>query len=267
MLPQVADFQAEAEELRGLLATLKDADWERQTLFKSWTVNDIVQHLHDSDLMASASVAGPEPYAWLRAEIQAARDSGMSRLEETRHRLGHLTGARLLERWHAQVSELCEKLSALPAETRLKWAGPDMGLRMFATARQMETWAHGQAIYDLMGQERTPTGRLRNIAELGVRTYGWTFVNRGIPVPGPAPRVRLLGPSGDSWEWNQSAVEGSVSGSAPHFCQVVTQVRNVADTALRVTGEPARLWMSMAQCFAGPPEDPPRPGLRVAIPQ
>jgi hypothetical protein len=24
-----------------------------------------------------------------------------------------------------------------------------------------------------------------------VRTYGWTFANRGLPIPGPAPYVRL----------------------------------------------------------------------------
>lgn len=263
-MPQVDDFRAEAEELHNLLAALDDADWARATLFKSWTVNDVVQHLHASDLMASASVAGPQPFAQHQAEIQTARSGGLSRLEETRQRLGHLTGRPLLERWHTQMADLCDRLSALPSDARLKWVGPDMGVRMFATARQMETWAHGQEIYDLMGAQRTPTDRLRNIAEIGVRTYGWTFVNRGIPVPGSAPRVRLNAPSGAVWQWNQLASESSIAGDALDFCQVVTQVRNVADTALTVTGEPARTWMSLAQCFAGPPEDPPRPGTRLA---
>ena len=263
MLQQIADFRAEAEELHTLLSTLKDADWQRPTLFKSWTVNDVVQHLHASDLMASASVAGAEPFARFREGVQTARDSGMTRLEETRQRLGDLTAGRLLERWRQQMGELCDKLSALPPGTRLKWAGPDMGIRMFATARQMETWAHGQAIYDLMRKQRQPTGRLRNIAELGVRTYGWTFANRGLEAPGPVPYVGLRGPSGEIWEWNAPAGESCVTGPALDFCQVVTQVRNVADTALRVGGEPARIWMSMAQCFAGPPDEPPAPGARL----
>ena len=264
MLPQVADFQTEADELHALLVTLTDADWERKTLFKSWTVNDIVQHLHDSDLMAAASVAGPEAFARFRAEVQAGRDRGLTRLEETRLRLGHLTAGRLLERWHMQVAELCDRVSALPANTRLKWAGPDMGVRMFATARQMETWAHGQEIHDLMGADRAPTARLRNVAELGVRTFGWTFVNRGLAVPGPVPCVCLRGPSGETWDWGLKSLDSSVVGSALEFCQVVTQVRNVADTSLRISGEPGRLWMNLAQCFAGPPEDPPRPGSRFS---
>ena len=125
---------------------------------KAWTVNDIVQHLHDGDLMAAASVAGPEFFTRRRAEIQSLRDSGMSRLQETRHRLGHLIGKRLLASWYAQVTDLYDKLSALPPSTRLTWHGPDMGVRMFATARQMETWAHGQAIYDLIGVAATANG-------------------------------------------------------------------------------------------------------------
>jgi uncharacterized protein (TIGR03084 family) len=262
MLQQAVDFRAEADELRVLLLTLTEADWARATLFKGWTVNDIVQHLHESDLMAAASVAGAEPFARMRAEIQALRDSGLSRMEATRRRLGSLTGRRLLERWYEQMAALCDRLSAMPADTRLTWYGPDMGVRMFATARQMETWAHGQAIYDLMGLQRGPTDRLRNIAEIGVRTFGWTFINRGMPVPGPAPAVRLAGPSAAVWAWNDAVTDNKVEGDALAFCQVVTQVRNVADTGLVVTGEAARAWMGLAQCFAGPPEDPPPPGAR-----
>jgi len=231
-------------------------------LFKQWTINDIVQHLHDGDLMAAASVSGPEPFAKFRAERQSLLDRGMNRLQATRHRFGGLTGTSLRERWYAQAVDLGEQLSALPLDTRLKWAGPDMGLRTFTTARQMETWAHGQAIYDLLGVTRTPTDRLRNIAEIGVRTYGWTFANRQRPVPGPAPHVRLTAPSGSIWIWNDQTPDNAVTGDALAFCQVVAQTRNVADTDLVVTGEPATSWMSVAQCFAGSPVDPPAPGTR-----
>jgi uncharacterized protein (TIGR03084 family) len=262
MLPQAADFRAEADELHNLLVTLKEPDWNRATLFKQWTINDIVLHLHDGDLNASASVAGPEQFAVCRTERQALLDAGLTRAQAARKLLGDLTGSRLLERWYTRVTGLCEQLAALPVDTRLTWFGPDMGLRMFTTARQMETWAHGQAIFDVLGATRTPTDRLRNIAEIGVRTYGWTFANRQRPVPGPAPYVRLIAPSGAVWEWNDPTPGNAVEGDALPFCQVVTQTRNIADTDLRVAGEPARIWMSLAQCFAGPPEDPPAPGAR-----
>lgn len=266
MLPQIADFRAEANDLHALLVTLPSADWDRATLFKQWTINDIVQHLHDSDLMAAASVSGADRLEKFRSERQALLDRGMNRLQATRLRFGDLTGARLRECWHAQVIDLCDRLSTLPADARLQWVGPDMGVRMFTTARQMETWAHGQAIYDLLGVTRTATDRLRNIAEIGVRTYGWTFANRRRPVPGPVPYVRLTAPSGDIWTWHDPTPDNSVLGDALAFCQVVAQTRNVADTDLQVTGEPATIWMSLAQCFAGPPNDPPAPGSRFMVP-
>src|SRR5665213_3265171 len=129
MLSQAVDFRAEADELQALLVTLQASDWDRPTLFKQWTVNDIVQHLHDGDLMAAASVAGDDPFAAYRAERQAMMDSGLTRVQATRQRLGDLTGGRLLERWFTTMAELCDKLSAMAPDARLKWAGPDMGVR------------------------------------------------------------------------------------------------------------------------------------------
>ena len=68
-----------------------------------------------------------------------------------------------------------------------------MGVRMFTTARLMETWAHGQEVYDLMGVARAPTDRLLHIATIGVKTFGWTFANRRQEPPGPPPIVDSAG--------------------------------------------------------------------------
>lgn len=263
MIPQVDDLRAEGAELHRLLTALDERDWTRATAFKGWTIDDIVRHLHIGDTMGLASATDPAAFAKLLADIQARRSEGLSRIEETHRRLDGLGGPRLLERWQTTLEQLCTVLAAKPADARLKWSGPDMGVRMFTTARQMETWAHGQAIYDLLGVDRpAPSPRLRNIAEIGVRTFGWAYRNRGLPVPTIAPHVRLETPFGETWAWNDPAAGNSVSGDALAFCQVVTQTRHVADTGLSVTGEQARHWMSIAQCFAGPPENPPTPGTR-----
>lgn len=263
MLPQIADLRDEAEELRTLLAVLEPADWQRATLFKGWTIDDIVQHLHMGDAMGLASAIDPAAFDTLVADIRARRESGLSRLEETRQRLDGLKGERLLAQWQATLDTLCDALAARPADARLKWVGPDMGVRMFATARQMEIWSHAQAIYDLLGRTRpAPRPRLRNIAEIGIRTFGWAYRNRGLDVPSPMPYVHLDNPFGAAWEWNAPSADNAVTGPAFDFCQVVTQTRNVADTALAVSGDTARHWMSIVQCFAGPPETPPPAGTR-----
>jgi uncharacterized protein (TIGR03084 family) len=137
-----------------------------------------------------------------------------------------------------------------------------MGVAMFTTARYMETWAHAQEVYDLVGASRTHTDRIQNIATIGVKTFAWTFVNRGLDVPGAQPYVRLEAPSGAIWEWGDASDTECVRGTAVDFCHVVTQGRNIADTALQATGPVATRWMAIAQCFAGAPVDPPAPGTR-----
>jgi len=263
MIRQVDDLRAEAAELHRLLGTLRIDDWPRATQFKAWTIDDIVRHLHIGDSMALASASSPEAFATLMADIRAQREKGLNRVEETRQRLNGLGGPALLERWHTTLEELCTVLAEKPPDTRLTWSGPDMGLRMFTTARQMETWAHGQDVYDLLRVPRVYNDNLRSIAFLGVKTFSFTFENRGLKPPTTAPFVSLTAPSGAIWDYNTPSDAERIEGLASDFCHVVTQNRNVADTQLKVTGEIAQSWMRVAQCFAGRPEDPPAPGQRV----
>ena len=262
-IQQVDDFREEARDLASLLQPLGDNEWEQETTFKSWTINDVIQHLHFSDHMALLTATNVDAYHEFRGRLTAARENGGTMQSHTREIFGHIRGQELLKTWTQGMEKLCDVLSDKDPETRFKWAGPDMGLRMFVTARQMETWAHGQEIYDILGKRRVNTDRLKNIAVIGIKTFGWTFANRKLDPPGEPPYVRLEAPSGDTWEWNESNTASSVIGSAVEFCQVVTQVRNIADTKLDLKGEAAVKWMEIAQCFAGPPENPPARGSRA----
>ena len=143
------------------------------------------------------------------------------------------------------------------------WVCPaSMSARSSITARLMETWAHGQEVYDQLGVVRENNDRIRNIVVLGVNTYGWTFANRKLPAPGPMPFLSLTAPSGEIWTYGEEQDDERIAGRAEEFCQVVTQVRNVADTSLSVSGKIAQSWMTQAQCFAGPPQPPPAAGTR-----
>jgi uncharacterized protein (TIGR03084 family) len=82
-------------------------------------------------------------------------------------------------------------------------------------------------------------------------------------VPETPPHITVTAPSGAVWEFNEPGDDERIEGTAVDFCRVVTQNRNVADTGLVVTGETATKWMSIAQCFAGGPVDPPAPGERA----
>ena len=253
MLQQASDLLEEGQELKKLLASLSDDEWDAPTPFKDWTVNKVVQHLHGADCAAVMSLTEPEKFKEL------LKDPG----EINRTMNPTIKGQALFDRWWSYFSEMTDALGASDPKRRCPWFGPDMGVMMFTTARQMETWAHAHDIYDLKKIDRTHTDRIKNIAEIGVRTYGWTFANRKLDVPGPAPYVRLTAPSGAIWEWNDPATDNSIEADAVDFCHVVTQGRNIADVGLTVTGDPAQQWMAIAQCFAGPPETPPAPGNRI----
>ena len=193
--------------------------------------------------------------------LQALK-SGTALTAFTQEHFSELKGAAILNSWTACFAQLATLLANLDPKARLSWFGPDMGARMFVTARYMETWAHGQDVYDLLGRERVYTDSIRSIATLGVKTFGFTFANRKLKPPEVQPYVRLLAPSGAIWEWNAPSDSDRVEGLASEFCHVVTQGRNIADTQLQVQGTAAEQWMAIAQCFAGAPEDPPAAGSR-----
>lgn len=262
MLQVSQDLCDEADELRAFLQTLGPDDWSRPTRFMGWTPWDVVAHLHFFDRVSLLSLEGEAAFNPKRDALMKAMVAGRTNAEIARQELGDLAPEELVELWHRSCHEMAGKLGSSDPKRRLPWFGPDMGVRMFTTARYMETWAHAQEIYDLMRVRRSHTDRIRHVAELGVRTFGWTFANRGLEPPGPAPHVRLRSPSGAVWEWNEANQGDRVEGDAVDFCQVVTQVRNVADTRLQVSGPVATHWMSIAQCFAGGAVDPPKPGER-----
>jgi uncharacterized protein (TIGR03084 family) len=261
MMQQAIDFSDESEALYGLLEPLSDAEMARPTQFKGWTLNNMIGHLHVWNRAADLSLRnGDEFLAWMATVMKDLVRGGMRGFED--RWLDGRHGQALLREWREFYQPMSERFASADPKLRVKWAGPDMSVRSSITARLMETWAHAQAAYDLMGVERKDTDRIRNIAQLGINTFGWTFKNRGLELPGAPPRVVLRAPSGGRWEWNPENMTDLIEGSATEFCQVVAQTRNIADTQLRLNGDVATSWMAIAQCFAGPPQDPPAPGTR-----
>ncbi len=263
-LTQAVDFRDECDALQQLLAPVSDDRWQQPTQFKGWTFDDVIGHLHIFDYAAKLALEGPDSVRGFFAQIAAGRANGKSLVDYTRDWLGGVRGISLLKKWHSFSGELASAFADQDAGRRVTWGGPDMSARSLVSARQMETWAHGQAIFDSLGVTRRESDRLKNIAIMGINTFGWTFANRKLPVPSVKPYVRLVSPSGALWEWGSSEQSERIAGTAVDFCRVVTQTRNIADTQLEVIGPAARQWMSFAQCFAGPPEDPPPPHSRYA---
>ena len=131
----------------------------------------------------------------------------------------------------------------------------------------METWAHSKAIYDTLGKKRENKDRILNIVIIGNNTFKWTFKINNKEIPINQPYLKLFSPSGKIWEFNDLRNSNKIEGLAEEFCQVVTQVRNIEDVNLKISGKTANEWMSIAQCFAGKASSPPKPGTRKLIKQ
>ncbi|MBV1917000.1 MAG: TIGR03084 family protein [Sphingomonadaceae bacterium] len=253
-------LREECAELETVLRDLSEEEWQRATEYKDWTIADQVMHLHQIDNFGIIAVTTPEQWPDYVKTIRAYQAGGLTHVDKMREAWGSLSSADLLALWSKGWREIAERLEGVQDGGKLPWFGPDMRPASFAGARQMEVWAHGQRIYDLLGLTREPQARIKAICELGVRTQGWTFRNRELDRPDP-PRIELTGPNGELWVWNEEASE-RVSGPALDFALAVVQSRNVHDTQLQTDGDGARAWMEIAQCFAGPPADPPARGTR-----
>ncbi len=258
---QTNDFAEEVLVLAEVLRPLTDAQWTQATQFKQWTPEDILRHLHFWNEAADWAVHAPQAFQERLASSRELPRQGLS-MREVERQMVDLSGSDLLDHWQAFALDMAQRWQVLDARQRVDWAGPPMSVRSSMTARQMETWAHGQAIFDMLGQDRPETARLRNIVVLGVNTFGWSHKVRGWDVPDSMPRLELTGPSGERWTFGEASESGLVQGSATAFAQVVTQTRHLLDTELQVEGEVARRWLLNAQCFAGAAELPPAPGVR-----
>jgi uncharacterized protein (TIGR03084 family) len=261
-MQQAIDFLEESKSLNTIVGSLDSDGVATHTQFLNWTIEDIIGHLHMFNHAAELALQDRQNFNAFFDPIASDLNQGKSLLDVQKVWLKDKDWPQLLELWQTGYTKLAESFGSADPKHRLAWAGPDMSVRSSVTARQMETWAHGQAVFDVLGKERVDQDRIKNIVHLGVNTYGWTFLNRKLDVPEPAPFVTLIAPSGAVWEWNESQSDNVVHGPAIGFCQIVTQTRNVKDTDIQTTGDNAEKWMAMAQCFAGKPVDGPGEGER-----
>jgi uncharacterized protein (TIGR03084 family) len=244
----VAELRAETTAIVSVLSDLRPSSWDASTPADGWTIRDQVTHLAFFDDATLLALGEPAAFELQREELLAFGDGFPDEVADRYRTLPAETCLDWLIRSRHRL--LAGYLGTDPSH-RIPWYGPDMGLASSATGRLMETWAHGQDIVDTLGLVRPATGRLRSIADLGVRTLSFSFQLNGRTPPGVPVRVELIGPDDDPWVWGPDDAADSVTGGALDFCLAVTQRRHLSDTNLTVVGPVASEWMSIAQAYAG----------------
>ena len=248
--PLVDDLRAESDELDALVAPLPESRWREPTPAPGWTIAHQIGHLLWTDRVTLISVTDEPAFGELLVAA-AADPTGL--VDEAAAQESQRPAADLLGDWRATRRRLHAALLEVPPQRKLVWFGPPMSATSMATARLMETWAHGLDVADALGVQRAAGERLRSIAHLGVRTRDFAFAVHGLPPPVEPFRVELRAPDGSTWVWGPADAAQRITGSALDFCYLVTQRRPLASLDVEAMGDDAKQWLTIAQAFAGPP--------------
>jgi uncharacterized protein (TIGR03084 family) len=235
--PLLDDLRDEHATLDALLASLDADGWRRATPAAGWTVADTVRHLVVAE----------------RAATRSARDHidfvGPAATPFPRDTTGD---PHLLDAWRRARADTLAAFASLDARDRVPWGGRSMAARSLATARLMETWAHGLDCFAALDREPVDTDRLVHVAFLGWRTLPFAFARVG-ETPPAAPhqlRLELDAPSGARWRIGPHDGDDVVAGPASTWCRLVTRrlrARSAAD--LHVRGPLATAAVRVAQAY------------------
>lgn len=246
----VADLTAESDQLDALVAGLDDSAWATPTPAAGWTIAHQIAHLAWTDEAAALAACHPDRFA---EELQVAATNPEGFVDAAADAGAAKPPTAILTHWREVRAGLAEVLIAVPDGVKIPWFGPPMSAASMATARLMETWAHGLDVADALGATLPVTDRIRGVAHIGVRTRDYAYLVNGATPPSQPFRYELTAPSGELWSWGPDDATDIVRGPAVDFCQLVTQRRHPADLDLDVVGSDATEWVRIAQCFAGPP--------------
>jgi len=180
-MQQAYDFLEETKVLFNVLENFQDEEFEKPTLFKAWTINDILVHLHFWNLNADASLNEPNELDKTLERFFAAIQTGQLRPYE--NQAIKERGQVLLKIWYELSQKLCSDFSKVDPKLRVD--------------------------------------RIKNIVFLGINAFGWSHSVHGLAVPEEMPFLKLKAPSGEVWEFGDASNANQISGEATEFSQVV----------------------------------------------
>lgn len=259
-------LDAIGEQLDSLVSDAGDAGWRASTPAEGWDVATQIAHLHWTD---KASIAAIEDKAAFDALITGAMADPEGFVDAGALELAELPREQLLEQWRQGRATLRNHLESLDPGTQIVWFGPPMRPKSMATARIMETFAHGYDVADGLAEiaPGTPTedrapgfagtaaeiGALPFVARIGHRTRNFSFQMNGEEPPKDEFHLALSEPGGATTTFGPDDAEQTVTGSLRDFCLRVTQRIALVDTDLVANGDDARRWLHITQAFAGMP--------------
>ena len=238
--------------------------WNIDTPAEGWDVAMQIAHLAWTDEVSVTAIKDADAFQGVVEEAMADPtgfvDVGAAEIAATGR-------DEVLARWRLARGQLADALKAADPGAKIPWFGPPMRPKSMATARIMETWAHGVDVADGLGvdvdDDPAFVGALPHVARLGFRTRAFAYMMNGLEAPTSEIHVALTMTDGSVIEFGPADAEQRVTGPAVDFCLLVTQRVHLDDTALEAVGHDAREWLGIAQAFAGLPGGGREKGARA----
>jgi uncharacterized protein (TIGR03084 family) len=243
----VEDLRAEQEALDRFLTTLKEDQWDLPSPAEGWTLRDSVSHIAHIDEVSVSLLRGDnsplEEAAKLKFEFS---EIGLKKGRS-------MKPSEVLQWWRDIRAVMLEELLKCDPKRRIPWFALPMGARSFATARLMETWAHGLDCFDTVGAEPEDTDRLRHVALIAYMARPYAYQVNGLKPPETPIRLELILPSGTLWTQGPEDSKDRIRGRAGEFCRVAVRRRHWMDMNLEIEGDEAKRFIEIVQTYAGPP--------------
>jgi uncharacterized protein (TIGR03084 family) len=245
MQEAVEELHAEQSELEAVLRAIQPETWLTPTPAHGWDVRDQVAHLADTEEIAHDTASGgPRQLNTEALTFESPEAFTESGCEKGRK----MEPAAVLTWWVDGAAKTRALLSSLDPKDRVPW-GLGMSARSFASARLMETWAHGLDIRAAAGEPPNITPRLRTVAWLIVQALPYAF--RVAQREQPAGTLRVeLDYEGERWTFGPEDADNTIQGPAGEFCRVGVQRMPLAEaTGLKAVGPLAEAALQVARAF------------------
>ncbi len=237
-------------ELAGLIDALNEPEWRLPTRCDGWDIADVLLHLHQTDLLALASLRG-ELTADLEAFMFAGGDAAIddAAAASVAHERG-MSGSEIAARWRTSTAELRREFATVDPSTRLQWVVGRLSARTLAATRLSECWIHTGDVAEAMGVDLVPADRLRHVARLAWRTLPYAFAREGEQLNGTVA-FDLVGPTGAPWQFGTEVDAATiVRGPGVDLCAVAGRRRLPDQTALVATGPDAEAVLRLVRTYA-----------------
>ena len=205
-------------KLLELLASLRPDEWDLETVAKEWRVRDVAAHLLDTALRKLSLVRD----GWMveKSPIRSAEDlvALVNRLNRegvaVYRRLSPSMLIALMSLVCRESAEFHESLDPFePAAFAVSWAGEQLSLNWFDTARELtERWHHQQQIRRATSRPGIMTPELYHPV-LDCFLRGLPHAYRQIEAaPGAMVRVEVSGECGGVWQIRREAAGWILAG-------------------------------------------------------